>query len=227
MAGRPSTKTTTPKVEEEKVVVIDNTEELNKAKEENKQLADMLKQMQEQMVAMQSQINQPQQVILNQNSDATKVVKVTSLLPNMLNLTTEPNGKGKVYTFRKFGEVKPIPFTDLQRIIIANETFFEKGYVVLPSQKEYENLLIGHIYDTILSKETVEKVILLKDEESVDIILDTTEDMQEKLISLIAENIVKGVSYDYNKIKELEDEGLMINELVALLKESKEVKVEE
>lgn len=220
---KPSTKTTT---EEPIVVNNDLQTELDKTKKEKDDLANMLKLMQEQMAQMQEQINNKNNnngnVIINQNDNLTRTVEVISLIGNTYNLCTQPLGQGKVYTFEKFGEKKSIRFSDMQDILTLVTPQFEEGFAVLTNKKDYDDLGIGYIYDNVMSKDKLEKLILLKDEDSVDIILELNEDMQDKVVELIARNISNGVSYDYNKIKQLEDEGFEINELVALLNASTE-----
>lgn len=199
--------------------------ELDSAKKENEALAQMIKAMQEQMSKLQEQIsNQPQsngQVIINQNDNLTRTVDVISMIGNTYNMSTQPYGGGKVYTFNKFGERKSIRFADMQDILVNQLDQFEKGYALLTNKKDYEDLGIGYVYDEVLSKEKVERLVLLKDSDAIDTILGLDEEYQEKLVGVIAQNIVNGYSYDYNKIKELEDNGIEINTIVELLSASK------
>ena len=73
-----------PKKVVEEVVddkIVDAEKEELKAK--NDEMAEMLKQMQEQMKIMQAQISTPQSmpnIVLEQNKDITRTVKVTSLV---------------------------------------------------------------------------------------------------------------------------------------------------
>ena len=96
-SGRPK-KAVEDKVED--VVAVDKEKEELKAK--NDEMAEMLKQMQEQLKTMQSQMNQPQMmpnIVLEQNKDITRTVKVTSLVGNVLTLSTIKNCNKKILTF--------------------------------------------------------------------------------------------------------------------------------
>lgn len=158
-------------------------------------------------------------IIIRQNEDTTRLVKVTSLLNNTFNLSTQRKGKGRTVTFNKFGESKNIKFTDMQNILENHLKDFEKGYAVLSSKKDYEDLQIEYIYNEVLNFEKMKDIICLKNDNSVNIILNMDEDMQDNMINLIADNIVNhNYSYDYNKIKQLEDNGFEINEVVEMLK---------
>ncbi|MBQ0114134.1 MAG: hypothetical protein KBT03_13475 [Bacteroidales bacterium] len=204
----------------------DLTTELEKANAEKAQMAQMLAQLQSQMLAMQQQLNNQNngqgQVVIKQNDDLTRTVKVVSMIPWTYNLSTQPLGRGKVYTFEKFGEFQNIKFSDMQDILSLVSEQFEKGYAILSTKKDYDDLGISYIYDTVLTQEKVEKLVSLNDDNSVDTILNMEEDMQEKIIGIIANRIATGISYDYNKIKKLEDNGIQINELVELITASNE-----
>ena len=219
----------------EKEINDDLQKELKKANEEKNAMADMLKQMQEQMAQMQNQLNNQNngnnQVVIKQNEDITRTVKVISMLPNTYNLWTREYGVGgKTYTFKKFGDEANIKFGDMQDILALRTADFEKGYAVLTNKKDYDDLSIGYIWDEILTKDKMEKIVNLEGDEAVNIILGMEEDMQEKIAGNIARKIADGYSYDYNKIKALEDEGIEINELVEMLQaeeKAKKIKAEQ
>ena len=67
------------------------TIEKEELKAKNNEMAEMLKQMQEQMKNMQAQMNMQNQtqpnIILEQNKDITRTIKVTSLVGNILTLS--------------------------------------------------------------------------------------------------------------------------------------------
>ena len=213
-------------IKEEKDNSIDLEIELENTKKENKEMNDTLIALQKQLAELQNKLNEKEeskQVVIKQNGDLTRTVKVVSLLPNVYNLATQPLGKGKLYQFKSFGDSHMIKFSDMQDILALYLNQFEKGYAVLTNKQDYEDLGIGYIYDEVMSKEKVEKLIKLENENAVDTILDMEEDMQEKIIGAIANKIAEGYSYDYNKIKKLEDAGLEINELVELVQAGKQI----
>lgn len=214
-------------IESEVSIDKDVEEKLKKAEADNATLTEMLSQMQKQIEELQkkSENKIENQVVIKQNSDLTRSVKVISLLPNVYNLNTQPYGKGgKTYTFNGFGESHMIKFNDMQDILGLYLPQFEKGYAVLTNKQDYEDLGVGYIFDEVLNQEKVEKLVKLENDSAVNTIIGMEEDMQEKIIGVIANNIANGVSYDYNKIKKLEDEGLQINELVELIEAGKSKK---
>ena len=204
------------------VVKVDKEKEVLKLK--NDEMSEVLKQMQEQMKMMQMQIvsqtqSQPN-IILEQNKDITRTVKVISLVDNVLTLSTTKNGMKPCHTtkFEKYGQVKQILFTQMQQMLSYHVGQFECGKVILSSQQDYNDLGIGYIYESIMTKDKIDEIVMLKDEKAIDIIFNMNEEMQEKIADMIARNIVKGTSYDYNKIKELKDEGLNVEEIAEEIK---------
>ena len=222
MAGRPK------KVEEEstiedKVVETKATVEVDTEKEE---LKAQLKQMQEMMEMLQAQMSsnqsQPVNVQISQNQDSYRSIRVTSLVPYMINLKTQTSGKkdgNRIYTFTKYGESKAIPFLDLQKIVSIQESFFEDGRVILQNKEDYDSLLIGSVYGNIITKEKIDAISELKSNEDIDIILSFSGEMQEAVARLIADKMNSGFAYDFNKIKLLRESGLNIEEMAEMSKE--------
>ena len=94
------------------------------------------------MVEMQKQIeenNKPQTVVVNNdnNSIRGKKVKVVNLMQNPLNLSTEPNGMGRIFTFNKYGDSKLIKFDDLADIVASYPYTMEHGLAYI-CDKEVE-----------------------------------------------------------------------------------------
>ncbi len=219
-------KTAVKEAQIEKKDSIDLEIELENAKKEKEAMNETLIALQKQLAELQSKIEgkeENSQVVIKQNGDLTRTVKVVSLLPNVYNLSTQPLGRGKLYQFNRFGDSHMIKFSDMQDILAIYLNQFEKGYAVLTNKQDYEDLGIGYIFDEVMDKEKIEQLVKLDTQDSVDIIIDMEEDMQEKIIGIIANRIAEGASYDYNKIKKLEDAGLEINELVELIQAGKEI----
>lgn len=226
-AGRPSTKA---KVED-KVEVKDK--EVDTLKAENSAMAEMMKQMQAQMAQMQAQMestskqNQPIYVTNESNSDATRTILVTGTLPFTQVLTTEQFGRGRAYVLEGLYESKPIPFTDMQKIVINCENMLKDGRILLKSQKDYEDLQIGYVYDLVPTLDSIKELVELKSSEVVSMICELSKDMQEGVVASIANNIINGKSYDYNIVKLLKDKGIDIDKYVESLKEAIEDDLDE
>lgn len=207
---------------EPKVEKLDDNNELEQVKREKDELAKMLKKMQAQMESLQNQFNAQNSdnnnIVVTQSDNITRTVKVISLVPNTYNLTTQPNGRGKLYTFNKFGDSLNIRFTDMQDILNIYGQQFESGMAILTNKKDYDDLAIGYLWDSVISKDKLDRLLELKDEESIDAILNMDKDTQERIARIIAQKIFDGVNYNYNVIRDLEDNGIEINSIVEMLK---------
>lgn len=207
---------------EPKVEKLDDNNELEQVKKEKDELAKMLKKMQAQMESLQNQFNAQNSdnnnIVVTQSDNITRTVKVISLVPNTYNLTTQPNGRGKLYTFNKFGDSLNIRFTDMQDILNIYGQQFESGMAILTNKKDYDDLAIGYLWDSVISKDKLDRLLELKDEESIDAILNMDKDTQERIARIIAQKIFDGVNYNYNVIRDLEDNGIEINSIVEMLK---------
>lgn len=202
-------KTTTAKTTETKTKVEKKVDE-NKEKDlqqKNDELMEIIKSMKAEIDNLKASAQTPVIIQQNGNNDLTRSVKVVSLANNSLVLTTLPNGKGNAFMFDKYGDERNIKFVELQSILQTPQSrMFEDNMVVLTNAKDYEDLGIGYLFDKNLSKEEMDELLTLEDDDCIDIILDMSDEMLDSTLRKIAENINNGVNYDYNKIKKLQDE---------------------
>ena len=131
--GRPPKSATTSKIVEE------NKTENNSQDELIKQLMAQIEEQNKKMAEMHSQINkQPQTTIIQQDNRLnSKKVKVVNLMHNTLNVSTEPKGMGRVYTFKEYGDVRFIKYDDLVDIVSAYPKTMESGLAYI-CDKEVE-----------------------------------------------------------------------------------------
>ena len=122
--GRPPKSETTPKVEEKKT---DNSQD-----ELIKKLMAQIEAQNIKMAEMQKQIeSKSQPVVVSNNNESIrgKKVKVVNLMQNPLNISTEPNGGGRTYSFKNYGDSRLIKFDDLADIVASEETVTKQKIV--------------------------------------------------------------------------------------------------
>ena len=59
---------------------------------------------------------------------------------------------------------------------------------------------------------------IIREDVDLSLVESEIEEIQEKIVDLIAQNLANGVSYDYNKIKELKDEGFDVEAIAEQIK---------
>ena len=125
--GRPKKATTETTAKVENTVEINN----NDQSEIIKQLMEQIQKQNEQMELLKKEIDNKnsQQVIVQQqgNNFSSKKIKCINLMHNPLNVSTEPNGRGRVYNFPNYGDVRMIKFDDLSDIGASYPNKMEDG----------------------------------------------------------------------------------------------------
>ena len=200
--GRPPKLATTSKKTEENNTQINNQDAIIQ------QLMAQIEEQNKKMAEMQSQINnQPQTTIIQSNNGLSgKKVKVINLMNNPLNISTEPNGMGRVYSFREYGESRLIKYDDLADIVASYPQTMESGCAYICDKEVVESLGLTEEYEKLFDKATMDKVIKLREESSLELFLGMNRNLQESTAQKIAERLNANEAIDYNYIKQIKDE---------------------
>lgn len=86
-------------------------------------------------------------------------IKIMSIIPHHLNISTRERGQGKTFKFDHFGQVKRILYSDLVDILEVQPKFVEWGYFYILSPKVIRHHGLDDIYSKILTKEKIEEVL--------------------------------------------------------------------
>ena len=132
-------------------------------------------------------------------------IKVMSLTNNRLTLATEGTGKGTLYNFTEFGEIQPIMYEDLAKIIHNNQRFSREGmfYIMNPQVVKLHGLT--KFYEKFASKEVILNIFDLQGNEMADLFKNTTVQIQETIVSIIVEKIRDGENVDLNRLQIISD----------------------
>ena len=214
--GRPPKSATAPKKVEEKKTENNSQDELIK------QLMAQIEEQNKKMAEMQSQINnQPQTTIIQQNNGMSgKKVKVVNLMHNPLNISTEPNGMGRVFTFREYGDTRLIKYDDLADIVAAYPNTMEGGLAYICDKDVVESLGLSEEYEKLFDKATMDKVVKLREESDLELFLGMNKNLQESTARKIAERINANERVDYNYINTIKEKtGIDIEDIAKNLKD--------
>ena len=200
--GRPKKVETPVETEEKKV---DNSQD-----ELIKKLMAQLEEQNAKMAEMQKQIednNKPQTVVVNNENTnmRSKKVKVVNLMHNPLNISTEPNGKGRIYAFRDYGDSKLIKYDDLVEILSSYPNTMEKGYAYICDKEAVESLGLIEEYKSLFDKATMDKIIRLREEIDLELFLGMDKDLQESTAVEIAKRLNAKEQIDYNYLRTIKD----------------------
>ena len=216
-AGRLATK----KVEDTTTDVVIEDKEKDALKLQNEQLAEMLKQMQEQMKALQSNI-QPQVITpLSTSSLVGKKIKCINLMNNPVNVSTEPDGQGRAHSFEKYGDTKLIKFDELADIVSAYPNTMASGAIFIANKDAVAELGLEDEYENIHSKDVLDEVVYLRRDSDADIVIGLSDGMRESVVKRIAELMNANEFMDFNRLRRIKDStGFDIEEIAKDLKEN-------
>lgn len=128
-----------------------------------------------------------------------KLINVISLSDGGVSLRTAPTG-GKIFRFDKFGHTIPITYTDLQDVIATNRAFIEDGTVYICDKDVVKNNYLEDVYSKFLTVEMINNIFSFSTEKIVEMVSNTTETLQESIISFIVKKINNNEYVDMNKV---------------------------
>lgn len=127
----------------------------------------------------------------NSVNNVDRDVIFISLCNHILNLSTEPNGAGTVYTFTSFGEEQPIPYSDARRIIRSNKSFIRGGKCYIADDDIIKAEHLTNDYKKILNKDELLDLLSV-DRTKFKEIFDTMTDFQKEIFrDVVVEKLYK------------------------------------
>ena len=218
MAGRPKKVVTENTTVENKVETttktntVDNSAEMDSLRKENEELKSQLQMILEKL----STIEEKENTTVSENEtvedyeddvetykeiNPLKPIKVVSLSDGGVSLRTNTNGSGKSFRFDKFGHSISITYSDLQDVIAVNRTFIEDGTVYICDADVVKNNYLDEYYNRFLTVEKITNILSFSKSDIIDMVSNTTETIQETIISLIVKKINNNEYVDMNKVE--------------------------
>lgn len=195
MAGKSNAKTNTKITEN--IDLVKRNEELERELEELKKKLETL--MSEKVSAVEKNNDIKDENEVFPEIPMNKPIKVMSLYTGGLNLKKYDNDKMPV-RFNRFGEVQPILYMDLIKIISHQRKFFEEGYCVILDDEVIKVHCLEKDMEKILDKNTIEKILDYENEKIRDLFVGTTKQIRQTIIDLIIDKIIKKEYVDRNKV---------------------------
>lgn len=130
-------------------------------------------------------------------------IKVISLYPSILNLTTEPRGRGKIFSFKQFGEVKRILYRDLVDIMENHTNFLHDGLFLILNRNVVRKHGLDDAYEAILTKDKIEKIMSGNQSDAVNLFKSANEKQQGIIVDLIVDKALAGFEVDLNLLDRL------------------------
>jgi hypothetical protein len=141
---------------------------------------------------------------VDEDDDGTNIssdtyIKVMSLTPYYLTLTTQEHGKGKKFNFEKYGDVKRILYHDLCDIMEQHPNFLEEFYYVILNRDVVRKHGLDDLYSRMLTKETIDKIIDNgNDTDSVNLFKACGETQREHITTILLNKMLNNEFVDLN-----------------------------
>lgn len=187
--------------------------EASRLKEENKILSEKVDSIEAMFKKLMEAQNAPVSKdevandVKNQNIEVeikdNEYITVISLIDQTLNLTTELYGKGKTFTFTKFGHPRKIQYAQLADIIHVNEKFLKNGCFLILDDRVNMAHGLNEILENVLDKSEIERIINSDDKASVNLFISASESQKDYIIELFVKThaLLPEEEIDYNKVR--------------------------
>ena len=142
--------------------------------------------------------------VTSQNEDgyirSDRSIQIMSLTPNLLNLSTQGNGRGKVFRFQKFGDVKNVIYSDLSDVLINYYKLAENGAFYIFDKEVVKRHGLESAYENILDKKGIDS-FLEKDSSEIKLIFTKlSRNQQSAIVSAIVKKIVDDEDVSTSKV---------------------------
>jgi len=129
-------------------------------------------------------------------------INVVSLCDMRLTLSTEGYGKGRLFSFAKFGDKKRILYSDLARIIESHAKFLEGGYFYILDPRVIRVHGLDDVYEKLMTKEQIERI--LEGGDVIEIYTSANPRQQKVIQSILIEKLIENPdSLDLNFVDKI------------------------
>jgi len=129
-----------------------------------------------------------------------KAIKVMSLFSGGLNLKTSSSGDAQVIRFEYVGQVMPILYQDLVKIIANQRSFFEQGYCMVLDKNVVKSHYLEAHYKKFVDGRVINNILEYDIEKIKEIFSNTTKVIQQSIVDVLIAKINEGEFVDKNKI---------------------------
>jgi len=132
-------------------------------------------------------------------------IKVMSLFTGGLNLKTSNDGTAQTFRLEKFGDIIPIMYMDLSKIISNQRWVFEEGYGIIMDKDVIKLHYFEDAMKRILDHKTITNILNYEIEKIKTLFSGSTKVIQQTIVDLLIEKINNGEYIDRNKISVISD----------------------
>lgn len=189
----------TSTAKKEPTVEVSNTNLEKENAELKSQIAEMMAMIKDLQTNQQTQNTAQNTVVLQ--DELRRRVTITSITTGGVNLKTNDTGSAKPFRLERFGQTIPIVYEDLMDCINTDRWIFEEGYIYINDKKAIEEQYLEDAYTKFLTADQMKNILDLDENTITQMVSNSTREIQETIVRLIAEKINKGETINLNKVK--------------------------
>lgn len=134
-----------------------------------------------------------------------KVIKVMSLFSGGLNLKTTNDGTAQVFRFEFIGQILPIIYSDLVKIVSNQRIFFEQGYCMILDKDVVKAHYLEDYYKKFIDGRVINNILEYDVDKIKEIFTNTTPVIQQSIIDMMVQKINNNEYVDKNKVTALNE----------------------
>lgn len=173
--------------------------ELKETKEALQDAMDLIKQLKEQMA-------QPTKVVVQNDKRSNAKIKCINIAHHPVNVSTFPNGRGRIFEFKEYGDVKYIRQDDLLDIISSYPKTMESGLIYISDKEFCDEQNVYENEDVIYTKEIMDKIVYLRDDVDLEMLFGMSKPLLDSTIREIAQLYNQGEYMEPNKLERIKKE---------------------
>lgn len=170
---------------------------------ENAELKSQLSAMMDMIKELQAKQNTGNTVTIQ--DELRRRVTITSITTGGVNLKTNDTGMAKPFRLERFGQTIPIVYEDLMDCINTDRWIFEDGLVYINDEKAIQEQYLEDAYKKFLTPEKISNILDFEDKEIINMVSNSTREIQETIVQIICTKINKGEAVNLNKVKVVGD----------------------
>lgn len=170
---------------------------------ELKETKNALQEAMELINQLKGQINQPQQIVVQSDKRANAKIKCINIAHHPVNIATFPNGQGRVFEFKEYGQVQYIRQDDLLDIISSYPRTMESGLIYVADKDFCDEQNLYENEEVIYTKELMDKLVYLREDVDVDLLCGMSKPLLESTIREIAQLYNQGEYMEPNKLERI------------------------
>jgi hypothetical protein len=146
------------------------------------------------------------QVVVQQNNPKISKIKCINLAHNPVNVATQPNAQGRVFTFKEYGQAQFIRYDDLLDIISSYPNTMKSGIIYVADKAFCDEQGLYDDSKVIYTKELMDEIVYLREDKDVDLLAGMDKALLESTLVEIARLYHAGEAMEANKLARIKNE---------------------